>query len=319
MPETRQLLERAATSAPPATFELEDLDTRRRRRRTRDRSFAIGTALVLTLAAVGLAYGSLRSADRSTAGDEEDDPTTDGLGGFPPAERPPLIARNGEYYVHRVHLSTDCQNGEASTCWRGELMATWWWNPADDSGRIDVETANAYDIDRGRFAPGTFPNHNDIDVSSFPADPDELASYLLRRSQPTGTSPAPLVSPPPDGAPEDGRMWRAITDLLADPHTTPTIRAALLEVAADLQGSRVELGATDPAGRPAHVISFTHGASGWVERLYVDPASHEFLASAWFAHANGSPTSVWLVETAGVAASLEDPPTDPSIPNGAEA
>jgi len=81
----------------------------------------------------------------------------------------------------------------------------------------------------------------------------------------------------------------------------------------------VELGATDPAGRPAHVISFTHGASGWVERLYVDPASHEFLASAWFAHANGSPTSVWLVETAGVAASLEDLPTDPSIPNGAEA
>jgi hypothetical protein len=320
MPDTRDLLERAALSAPPARLELEDLAARHRRIRTRDRGLAIGTALALTFAAAGLAYVSLGSADRSQV--SSTGPTGPSIepGALPRADRPPLVAANGEYYSFRVHLYEDCARvPDPTECWGGELLATWWWNPVDDSGRIDVEIAREYGIDEGLFEPGAFPNINGIDVSAFPEDPVELSSFLLRRSQPDGASPAPLISPPPGGAPEDGRMWRAITDLLKDPHVTPTIRAALLEVAADLQGSDVELNMSDPAGRPSHVISLALGDSGWIERLYVDPASHEFLASAWFAPGGGGPHVVWLVETAGVTESVEDLPTEPSIPNGAEA
>jgi hypothetical protein len=324
MRDTRALLERAALSAPEARLDIDDLASRRRRLRTRDRVLAIGTALVLTLGAAGFAYLSLRSAETSRLGSTgptgptaPEEVPADGL---PRAERAPLIASPDGYYVHRVHMYRFCpERDDATGCDASELLATWWWSPADDSGRIDVEIANAYGIDEGRFGPGEFPNNNGIDVADFPTEPRALHDFLLARSQPGGQSPAPLVSPPPGGAPEDGRLWRAITDLLEDPHVTPAVRASLLQVAANLQGSDVTLDVTDPVGRPAHVISLELGDSGWVQRLYVDPASHEFLASASFEPGSDVPHWIWLVETAGVAESVEDLPTEPSIPNGAEA
>jgi hypothetical protein len=321
MHDTRELLERAALSAPANRMVLDDLAVRRGRRRSRDRVVAIGTALALTVGAVGFAILSLRSADTSRVGSTGPTGQSERLpDNLPPPERPPLVASTGEYYVHRVHLYEFCpQRDDATGCGGAELLATWWWSPTDDSGRIDVEIAKAYGIDEGRFGPGEFPDHNAIDVTDFPMEPGALHDFLLARSQPDGASPAPLVSPPPGGGPEDGRMWRAITDLLEDPHVTPAIRASLLEVAADLQGTKVELNASDPVGRPAHVISLALGDSGSVQRLYVDPSSHEFLASATFEPDSDTPHGVWLVETAGVAGSVEDLPTEPSIPNGAAA
>ena len=321
MHDTRELLERAALSAPANRMVLDDLAVRRRRRRSRDRVVAIGTALALTLGAAGFAILSLRPADTARIGSTGPTGQSEGQpDGLPRPERPPLVAPTGEYYVHRVHLYEFCpQRDDATGCGGAELLATWWWSPTDDSGRIEVETAKAYGIDEGRFGPAEFPNHNAIDVSDFPTEPGALHGFLLARSQPDGASPAPLVSPPPGGAPEDGRMWRAITDLLEDPRVTPAVRASLLEIAADLQGSHVEVNVSDPVGRPAHVISLELGDSGSVQRLFVDPSTHEFLASATFAPEGQAPQVVWLVETAGVAASVEDLPTEPSIPNGAEA
>jgi hypothetical protein len=182
-----------------------------------------------------------------------------------------------------------------------------------------VDVAHNYGIDGGTFDPGQFPNVNGIDVSDFPTEPSRLASFLLARSQPQGASPAPLVTPPPNGASQDGRMWRAITDMLHDPHVTPRVRAALIEVAAELQGSRVELDGTDPVGRPAQVITFANWGGDQPERLYVDPATHELLA--WTISSRpGAAESYqqdFVVETAGISPSTRDMPEVSSIPAAA--
>jgi len=147
-------------------------------------------------------------------------------------------------------------------------------------------------------------------VSSFPTDPDQLQAFLLQRSAPEGASPAPMVTPPPNGAPTDGQLWRAITDLLADPHTTPTARATLVEVAANLQGSTVTLGDSDPVGRSADVIAFANWGGDSPERLYVDPSTHDLLA--WTVESADGTSSIWLVRDAGVSASTDAVPG----PNG---
>ena len=93
-----------------------------------------------------------------------------------------------------------------------------------------------------------------------------------------------------------------------DPHVTPTVRAALLDVAASLQGAHVETDVLDPAGRPAHAIVFGNAGGEMPERLYVDPASHELLA--WTTSSTADPDSfgIYLVQDAGVVASTEIAP-----------
>jgi hypothetical protein len=331
MTDTKHLLERAARSAPDPSFELVDLHDRRRRRRGKDRILALGVGLALAAATLGLVLVVMRPHAGGVAG--ASGPTgasgsgiTGGTGpaegsgmvpgSLPPATRAPLVVARGRYSVQRVHLYENC-DVPPEECWGGELWATWWWSQ-DGSGLIDVVIARGYGITEGRFGPGEFPNDNGIDVSGFPTDPVQLYDFLLARSQPDGASPAPLVSPPPDGAPQDGRMWRAITDLLEDPHVTPTVRAALLQVAAGLQGSHVMLDRIDPVGRPAYVIEMGSDDGSWIERLYVDPGSHDFLGSAWNRAGEDRPYKVWLVEMAGVADSAGEDPSETSIPDAAQ-
>jgi hypothetical protein len=111
-------------------------------------------------------------------------------------------------------------------------------------------------------------------------------------------------------------MWRAITDLLADPHTTPTVRAALLDVAAGLRGSHVQTDHVDPVGRAAHVIEFGNWGGHLIERLYVDPATHEFLGWSWTDSADGSPLEYFVIVSAGLTPSTETAPdeSESSIP-----
>jgi hypothetical protein len=187
------------------------------------------------------------------------------------------------------------------------LDATYWWSPDDDSGRIAVDDAQAYGIEGGRFGPGTFPNHNGIDVSEYPVEPGALTEFLLERSAEDGESPAPLVTPPPEGAPRDGQLWRAITDLLADPHVTPTVRAALLDVAVGVQGTTLEPDVVDPAGRPAHAIAFGNWGGDLQERLYLDPDTHELLAQTT-ASQEGVILEIYLVQHAGLTDSTETGP-----------
>jgi len=318
MRSTKALLDRVRRSAPPAGFDLEDLQRRRDRRRTRQRIGTTVVALALTAAVFGTAFLALRERDMTIAGSTGSTGATGTVTALPPPTRLPLVAASGQYYYWAVRLVGGCSSGEeAFSCegidWR--LDATYWWGE-DDSGRVEVDEQYNYGIAEGRFGPGAFPNSNAIDVSDFPTDPIELTPFLLARSQPHGSSPAPLVTPPPDGAPEDGRMWRAITDLLADPHTTPTIRAALLEVAAGLRGSHLETDVVDPVGRPAHVIVFGNWGGDLVERLYVDPATHELLGWTKTAQSVGDLQEVFVVQSAGLASSTETAPdeSESSIP-----
>jgi hypothetical protein len=297
MSETKQLLERASRSAPDVAFGLEDV-RRRGERRHRDQRIRAG-AVGLTLAVVAAALGFIAfhpAADRQTTLGEG--PTIDAV--LPPATTAALVAGPGESYYRSVLLVSNFHEDDT------RLDATYWWSPGDDSGRIDVTQADAYGIDGGRFGPGEFPNWNEIDVSDFPLDPTELTAFLLERSAETGSSPAPMVTPPPEGAPHDGQLWRAITDLLADPHATPEVRAALLDVAAALQGSAVSTDVVDPAGRPAHEIAFGNWAGDLEERLYVDPDTHELLAKT--TSSGGAILEIYLVQHAGLADSTETAP-----------
>jgi hypothetical protein len=320
MNDMRDLLDRAGSRAPSPDFDLDALRRRRDRARERDRIGAIILGLTLAVVAIGgafIAFRPQRGIAPAAAG---------GTTVLPPPTRSALEAGPGEYYFTHVHMLLECPAGQESYCGspsttgidRNELDARFWWR-SDEAGRIEVNIAHNYGIDGGAFGPGDFPNHNGIDVSIFPSDPERLTEFLLARSQPDGSSPAPLVTPPPEGAPEDGRMWRAITDLLQNPQVTPEVRAALLEVAAELQGSHVELGATDPTGRPAYVISFGNWGGDLIERLYVDPASHDLLAWTQTAEIGDTPFMTWLIESAGLAASTDEGPQTTSIPSSQKA
>jgi hypothetical protein len=229
---------------------------------------------------------------------------------LPPATTSLPVAPPGQYYYTQVHLVGRCPAGQEHYCGGNdvELAATFWWSP-DGSGRIEVDRVHNYGINPGIFGPTEFPNPNGIDVSTFPTETAQLTRFLLDRSAADGASPAPLVTPPPDGAPRDGQMWRAITDLLEDPHVTPSVRAALLDVAAGLRGARLEVGGVDPVGREADVVIFGNWGGELIERLYVDPASHDLLAITWTSEISDQPFQYFVVERAGVAASRSSEPT----------
>jgi hypothetical protein len=303
--DSRDALERARRQAPVPRITLADLHRRRDRRQRIRRTEALVVGLALTVVAAGTAFVGLR--EHRGPGPAEGGQTSVNL---PPATSPLPVAQPGQYYYSQVHLVGGCPAGQEHYCGGNdvELMATFWWGP-DGSGRIQVDLVHNYGIRTGTFGPGEFPNPNRIDVSGFPIETAQLTQFLLDRSAPDGASPAPLVTPPPDGAPRDGQMWRAITDLLQDPHVTPTVRAALLDVAAGLQGARLEIGGVDPVGREADVVAFGNWGGEQIERLYVDPASHDLLAITWTSKISHQPFQYFVVERAGVTGSRSDQPS----------
>jgi hypothetical protein len=308
----RELLERARRQAPVPQITLVDLHRRREQRQRIRRVEAGVLGLALAVVAAGTAFVGLREHRVPGTAEGERQPSVN----LPPATTPMPVAQPGEYYYRQVHLVGGCPAGQQHYCGSNdvELAATFWWAP-DGSGRIQVGRAHNYGIHAGTYGPTEFPNPNGIDVTTFPTETAQLTRFLLGRSAPDGASPAPLVSPPPNGAPRDGQMWRAITDLLEDPHVTPRVRAALLDVAAGLQGARLEVGGVDPVGREAHVVIFGNWGGELIERLYVDPASHDLLAITWTSETSDQPFQYFVVERAGVTGTRSRAPTDAgSIP-----
>ena len=312
MTDTRELLERAGRSAPPAitTSTRFSREGSRKDRGERIRAGALGVMLAIlgaTFAFVALDGDGPGDPGAGVTGSTE--PTGIAL---PPSTEQPLVAGDGQYLYRAVLYRTGCPDVGVEVCGGNDvtLDATTWWSPGDDSGRVEVDARENYGIDEGRFEAGAFPNPNGIDVSSFPLEPGALTSFLLERSAEGGSSPAPLVTPPPEGAPTDGQLWRAVTDLLADPHVTPAVRAALLDVAAGLQGAHVTTDTVDPFGRPAHIVAFGNWGGAEIERLYVDPATHELLV--WTSSLAGAdlPFAYYVVQGAGVTDSIETGPTE---------
>jgi hypothetical protein len=305
MSDTKDLLERASRTAPHVPFGPDDFRRLRERRDRVRRTRAGAVGLTLAVVAAGVAFTTLQGGE---ARDVDGQYASTGAA-LPPATRSPLVAAPGQLYYGAVLLvRAGCAGELVEECSEAgvRLDATYWWAPEDDSGRIAVDDALAYGIEAGRFGPGEFPNHNGIDVSGFPLEPAALTEFLLDRSAEGGASPAPLVTPPPQGAPRDGQLWRAITDLLADPHVTPTVRAALLDVAVGVQGTTLEADVVDPAGRPAHAIAFGNWGGKLEERLYVDPDTHELLAQT--TSSEGAILEIYLVQHTGVVDSTETGP-----------
>lgn len=315
MADLHDLLERATDHAPEPGFTFLELGRRRDRRHRAKRIEAATIGLVVAMLVLGGTLFALRERATTRPGSGGVERTSTSIH-LPPVTQPPLVAGAGQYYYRRVHLVGGCPVGQEPYCGAVdvELAAALWWSGEDSSGRIAADAVKNYGIDEGKFGPGEFPNPNGIDVSGFPTGTDELSDFLLARSQPDGESPAPLVTPPPDGAPQDGRMWRAITDLLQDPHVTPTVRTALLDVAAGLQGAHVTTDGMDPVGRPAIVISFGNWGGELIERLFVDPLNHELLAMTTTSEIGDEPFQYYVVEVAGVADSLQSVPETSSIP-----
>jgi hypothetical protein len=162
-----------------------------------------------------------------------------------------------------------------------------------------------YGVDHGRFGPGEFPDEGDL--SAFPTDPSALGAFLLERSGPDGASPRPEVTPAPGTPLEEGQLWLAIRDFLGSTqylNTTPALRAAMLQVLADLPMVRVEEGATDPVGRRAIALRF-HAYSADLE-VFVDPTSGDFLGLV--ERFDGGGVSTVIVEAAGISANDRSTP-----------
>jgi hypothetical protein len=80
-------------------------------------------------------------------------------------------------------------------------------------------------------------------------------------------------------------------------------------------GARLEVGGIDPVGREADVVVFGNLGGELIERLYVDPASHDLLAITWTSEISDQPFQYFVVERAGVTGTRSQAPTDAeSIP-----
>ncbi|MEX0755988.1 MAG: hypothetical protein WD556_12890 [Actinomycetota bacterium] len=305
--DSRNLLLRAAREVPTLDLGLADIH-RRRHSLQRRRRFASGVgASAIGVVAMAVAASFLLGRSSQGPASVSEPPRI-----LPPAIAAPSEVLDGQYYYARV---TDFRIGGGEQSPEGTMtpliengVTEKWWAP-DDSGRLRYS-----ERDDKTFGPGELPR--ETNTSRFPTDPDELKEFLLERSQPSGASPAPVVSPPPGSDPKDGQLWRAITDLLAMPNVTPTHRAALLNVAAELRGAKVDLSATDPVGRPSYRISF-HAVSDGRQELFVDPSSHELLAirSFWGGGDQvGEISDLKVVEELGLADATDLRPRRSSIP-----
>jgi hypothetical protein len=150
-------------------------------------------------------------------------------------------------------------------------------------------------------------------VSSLSADPTILREQLIARGDPAGASPQPAVSPAPGQAPMTGGVWRAISDLVESGLLSPSVRAALVEVAAGLETAETDAHDTDPVGRSAELITIV--TEGILHELWVDSGTRQPLAlrETWLGTAQV--VSLWIVERSGIGDSVHKAePLDALVP-----
>jgi len=304
MPETKQMIERAAGEAPSPAFSLDDVRARRDRRQGRRRLSAGIVAVGVTLALIAFALFAVGSL-----GGKRRIQVPHGGIGLPPATRQPVTVGSNEYSYQHLALSYSwaCggEPGGDQSCPNSQVDLESWWK-ADGSGRITIDGKRNYGIDAGTFGPGEF--YTEGDLSSFPLNVDELRAFLLKRSAPDGASPRPDVTPSPGVPLEEGLLWNAIRDFLGDTqylNTTPALRASLLEVLATLPMVSVDLHGHDPSGRDAIALRFTAYAEDTV--VFFDPATHDFLGLTETYVDSGS-TGTVVVRSAGAATTIDEPP-----------
>ena len=203
-----------------------------------------------------------------------------------------LTIGDGELYHLRVHSTADYSGG-GSTAHQEGTYRTWW--ATDGSGRL--ENLDGRWHDEGEFGPGGFRSDTGP-VADLSTDPAQLEAQLRVRVEPGGASPEPYER---WGGPVEWGLIRSIRELLLAPDLSPAVKAALVEVAANLDGVTVDDRAIDPPGRAAILLS-THTEQK-LNEWWFDASSHQLLAMRETFDEGG--LLIDVVEAAGVARSTD--------------
>lgn len=262
MTDLRERLRTASDAVVPPGDPFGRLAKRRDRRRRRGRLASGAFALVLACGVLGGTLFALNKAGREHG--------TVRPAAFGTSTAPALA--DGQYLYIRW---TNVNPGS------GFAMQTWW--ASDGSGKVaasctDPTCQDHYGfLPQGTFGAGQFPA--DSDLSGLSTDPAILKDQLVTRTAPGGNSPEPPVSPGPDIAPgvTEGGLLYAIDSILQDPNGSPDVKAALFEVARTLSSVKEHSG-TDPAGRPATVLTFAYGTPEVPSEYFFDPTTHLLMA-----------------------------------------
>ena len=314
--ERHAVLDLIHDQVPPTPEAFERLvDHRERRARAaRMRAAVVGSAIALAIVVGAVATWSSRDvdADRGPQPAEE-------LGGAR------LVARDGEYYYQRIVRYGESQiAGEDGDPPSASVSTTELWLGPDGSARVIQKPADepvSGTIDE-RYGEGEVPDEWYVDL---PDDADAVIDALIARSAPGGASPVAIATTSPGRSPEMTAVLRAMQDLLTfgSGIPTPSQQAALLRAAATIADVTTETGVVDPLGRPATKLSFLihyDYRQGSTVEWYVEPSTQQLLAELWIDRASGRTTSAFLVEAAGIAPSIEEPPAPRAlyVPEGAD-
>jgi hypothetical protein len=189
-----------------------------------------------------------------------------------------LVLRPGEYFYLRVE-SSQAQDGRI----RDE--ETWWG--LDGSGEVRNRSTrqDKYPYPpSGTYGAGAFPIWSD--VSDLSTDPSMLAAQL--RQEPWNQF---------EGQPEPERMWDLVSFLLTElPTCTPDLRAALFDVAQDIEGVTLTTN-EDPVGREAVSLAFSDARHGATWTMFFDPGTHQAMAWTFTSDRGGES---WVVFASGI-------------------
>jgi hypothetical protein len=291
--ELAERLRRATRTMRLPEDPLERLYGRRTTGRHRERLAAAGVAIMLLAAAVG---GSLFAL-----GGVWSDRRVNTTSGWTPDR--PLDLRPGQYfYLKGTILGT----GDGS-----RIDQETWWAP-DGSGELRFGTNRPDKYvpypPEGVYGKGEFPLPYQDDVSSLSMDPSILEVQLHERAERDGDT-----------------LWRTILNLLdfeRSPTTLPELRAALFEVAGDMEGVTRRDHIEDPVGREAVSLALTEVVQGvddtgnpvaspmhWA--LFFDPGTHQLMAEA--VGFDGPPQPFLILESGIVDSRGAEPAEDQAL------
>lgn len=292
MTDLKERLDAASRLVSPEPDGFERLAARRERARRRQRVSAAVLALVLAMGVLA-ALASLLPVGRSNQPGGTPHETGGELGVLPPAAR---ALEPGEYYYDRV----------VTIFPGGRVDAETWWG-LDDSGRLRVNQRHPeWGLwPDGVFGPGEF-GYPLTDLSILSTDAATLERQLRDRSEPDGASPQPVTTPDPGDDPMGGEVWRAFRDLIQMPNATPDLRAALLQVAAGLDGSEVREDAVDPAGRPATLLRSS--SRGLRYDVYFDPSTLQVMSFVTIDIPEAGPSRYQIWIASGITSSTDEVP-----------
>ena len=144
-----------------------------------------------------------------------------------------------------------------------------------------------------RAAAGTSPTTRQLDA--MPTSPAKLRAFLLNQAktqltqayawqaQQAKKAGKKIATPFPKGPPptDNDLVFEQATDLLWEPHLSPSLRAGLYRVLAGTPGVQVRTGVTDSAGRPAVEISRVDQVAKANVETFENPKTGATLESAW--------------------------------------